>query len=126
MGKQVSAFCGFKTYSSTDLSHWTDWGFLFDATMPVWQTRCNGKTYGCFRPHVIYNKKTKLYVLWINVYDNQVGYRVFVSKSPIGPFFNKTRLQYSKRNVNSFLFLNNILYLKPKLNQLTLPRCETR
>ncbi len=85
-GNKAAPFCGFKTYSSTDLSHWTDRGFLFDATTPVWQTRCDGKTYGCFRPHVICNKKTKLYVLWINVYDNQVGYRVFTSKSPVGPF----------------------------------------
>lgn len=85
-GNKTAPFCGFKTYSSTDLSTWTDEGFMFDATTNVWQTRCNGKTYGCFRPHVIYNEKTKLYVLWINVYDNQVGYRVFVSKTPVGPF----------------------------------------
>jgi beta-xylosidase len=66
--------------------NWRDEGFLFDAKTPVWQSRCDGKTYGCFRPHVVYNAKTKLYVLWINVYDNVVGYRVFTSKTPIGPF----------------------------------------
>lgn len=85
-GNKSAPFCGFKTYSSTDLEHWTDRGFMFDAKTDVWQTRCDGKTYGCFRPHVIYNKKTKLYVLWINVYDNRVGYRVFTSKTPVGPF----------------------------------------
>ncbi|MEO3404208.1 family 43 glycosylhydrolase [Mucilaginibacter sp. CAU 1740] len=85
-GNKTAPFCGFKTYSSTDLEHWTDRGFMFDAKTPVWQTRCDGKTYGCFRPHVIYNKKTKRYVLWINVYDNRVGYRVFTSKTPVGPF----------------------------------------
>ncbi|QEM14161.1 family 43 glycosylhydrolase [Mucilaginibacter rubeus] len=85
-GNKTAPFCGFKTYSSTDLQHWTDRGFMFDAQTPVWQTRCDGKTYGCFRPHVIYNKKTKRYVLWINVYDNRVGYRVFTSKTPVGPF----------------------------------------
>ncbi|AYL99016.1 family 43 glycosylhydrolase [Mucilaginibacter celer] len=85
-GNKKAPFCGFKTYSSTDLEHWTDRGFMFDANPPVWQTRCDGKTYGCFRPHVIYNKKTKRYVLWINVYDNRVGYRVFTSKTPVGPF----------------------------------------
>lgn len=79
-------FCGFKVYSSKDLLSWTDCGYLFDAKTPLWQSRCDGKTYGCFRPHVIYNQKSKLYVLWINVYDNRVGYRVFTAKSPVGPF----------------------------------------
>lgn len=85
-GNKGAPFCGFKVYSSKDLNNWADRGYLFDATTPVWQTRCDGKTYGCFRPHVIYNEKTKLYVLWINVYDNQVGYRVFTAKTPVGPF----------------------------------------
>ncbi|PST83634.1 hypothetical protein C7T94_13945 [Pedobacter yulinensis] len=85
-GRKDAPFCGFKVYSSTDMVTWTDRGFLFDATTPVWQSRCNGNTYGCFRPHVVYNKKTGLYVLWINVYDNQVGFRVFTSSSPTGPF----------------------------------------
>ncbi|WP_231489718.1 family 43 glycosylhydrolase [Pedobacter sp. Leaf170] len=84
--KKTAPFCGFKTYSSKDMVNWKDEGFLFDAKNPLWQSRCDGKTYGCFRPHVIYNKKNKNYVLWINVYDNVSGYRVFTSKSPIGPF----------------------------------------
>ncbi len=85
-GNKGAPFCGFKVYSSKHMNNWTDRGYLFDATTTVWQTRCDGKTYGCFRPHVIYNQKTKLYVLWINVYDNRVGYRVFTSKTPVGPF----------------------------------------
>ncbi|MFD0767309.1 family 43 glycosylhydrolase [Mucilaginibacter lutimaris] len=85
-GNKGAPFCGFKVYSSKDMNSWTDRGYLFDATTAVWQTRCDGKTYGCFRPHVIYNQKNKLYVLWINVYDNRVGYRVFTSKTPVGPF----------------------------------------
>ncbi|SEA49262.1 family 43 glycosylhydrolase [Pedobacter hartonius] len=85
-GKKDAPFCGFKVYSSRDMVSWTDRGFLFDAAKPVWQTRCNGATYGCFRPHVIFNKKTSLYILWINVYDNRVGFRVFTAKNPTGPF----------------------------------------
>lgn len=85
-GNKKAPFCGFKVYASKDLEKWTDKGFLFDAKTQVWQTRCDGKTYGCFRPHVIYNKQTKLYVLWINVYDNVSGYRVFTSDAPTGPF----------------------------------------
>lgn len=78
--------CGFKSYSSPDLVHWTDQGPLFNANTTTWQTRCNGSTYGCYRPHVIYNARTQKYVLWINVYDNSVGYRVFTSSDPAGPF----------------------------------------
>lgn len=85
-GNKSAPFCGFKVYSSTDLVNWTDRGYLFDAKTPIWQARCNGSTYGCYRPHVIYNRKNEQYVLWINVYDNRVGYRVFTSKSPVGPF----------------------------------------
>lgn len=85
-GNKEAPFCGFKVYASTDLRNWEDKGFLFDAKTALWQTRCNGKTYGCYRPHVIYNQKTGVYVLWINVYDNRVGYRVFTSPTPVGPF----------------------------------------
>jgi hypothetical protein len=85
-GNKNAPFCGFKVYSSKDMLNWTDKGFLFDAKTELWQTRCNGNTYGCFRPHVVFNSKTRLYVLWINVYDNVSGYRVFTSKTPVGPF----------------------------------------
>ncbi|MEO6000486.1 MAG: family 43 glycosylhydrolase [Chitinophagaceae bacterium] len=83
---ELARFCGFKSYSSKDMVNWKDEGFLFDAQTPLWQSRCDGKTYGCFRPHVVYNKKNKNYVLWINVYDNVSGYRVFTAKKPTGPF----------------------------------------
>ncbi|MFD2969234.1 family 43 glycosylhydrolase [Sphingobacterium bambusae] len=83
---KTAPFCGFKSYSSTDMVNWTDEGFLFDAQNELWQNRCDGKTYGCFRPHVVFNTNTSRYVLWINVYDNVSGYRVFTSESPTGPF----------------------------------------
>ncbi|GAB3927944.1 family 43 glycosylhydrolase [Mucilaginibacter myungsuensis] len=93
-----AAFCGFKTYSSTDMVTWKDEGFLFDAQTPVWQKRCNGNTYGCFRPHVVFNNKTNLYVLWVNVYDNVSGYRVFTATKPTGPF---TEVAEPKLTVNA-------------------------
>ncbi|QNE21350.1 family 43 glycosylhydrolase [Kribbella qitaiheensis] len=79
-------FCGFVSYSSPDLVNWTPRGFLFDASTSTWQSRCDGTTYGCYRPHVVFNKQTGRYVLWINTYDNGVGYRVFTSKSPAAGF----------------------------------------
>lgn len=95
---KTAPFCGFKSYSSKDMVTWKDEGFLFNAQNQLWQSRCDGKTYGCFRPHVIYNKKNKTYVLWINVYDNVSGYRVFTSKSSTGPF---TEVAEPKIAVNS-------------------------
>jgi len=79
-------FCGFVSYSSPDLVHWTPQGPLFDASTPTWQERCDGGTYGCYRPHVVFNASTHKYVLWINTYDVGVGYRVFTSDRPDGDF----------------------------------------
>ncbi|HWM09150.1 MAG TPA: family 43 glycosylhydrolase, partial [Solirubrobacteraceae bacterium] len=84
-----SPFCGFRSYSSPDLEHWTDEGPLFAAANPLWQGRCNGSTYGCYRPHVAYNDRTRRYVLWINTYDVPQGYHVFESRSPNGPFVER-------------------------------------
>ncbi len=73
-----SSFCGFKVYSSTDLVHWTDRGFVVSAYQCA----------DCFRPHVIYDPATKKYVLWTN--DSSTAapgdFRVYTSDSPTGPF----------------------------------------
>ena len=84
--KPNAPFGGFKCYSSTDLVHWKDLGFLFDASTPEWQARCNGNTYGGYRPKVIYNAATRRYVMWFNAYDNSSGYHAFTSSAPYGPF----------------------------------------
>jgi glycosyl hydrolase family 43 len=94
-----TTFCGFKVYTSKDLVTWTDRGFLFDAQTPDWQRRCGqrqpdvskalielGVGMGCYRPHVIYNPTTGLYVLWVVDFTIPVDYDVFVSSSPTGPF----------------------------------------
>lgn len=104
---KTAPFCGFKVYTSKDMTTWTDEGFLFDAKKPLWQSRCDGKTYGCFRPHVIYNKKKKDYVLWINVYDNVSGYRVFTSKTPVGPFVEVPEPKIAINNTMPAAGLNN-------------------
>jgi hypothetical protein len=68
-----STFCGFKVYSSTDLVHWTDRGFAVPA----------GTCQYCFRPHVIFNASTNMYVMWT---DGGGAYHVFTSSTPTGPF----------------------------------------
>jgi hypothetical protein len=82
----TTPWCGFKVYSSPDLTHWTDRGYLFDPTTAAWQSRCDSATLSCYRPHVVYNKTTGKYVLWVNTYDNAVHYHVFVADTPVGPF----------------------------------------
>lgn len=70
--------CPFSVYSSPDLEHWTFQGDLLkDAPKGVY-----------FRPYVVFNPKTKKYVLWYNWYKTlwhgQAG--VAVSDTPVGPF----------------------------------------
>jgi hypothetical protein len=65
-------------YSSTDMVHWKFERALLES-----------KPEGVFyRPHVVYNKKNKKYILWYNWYpklwDGQFG--VAESDSPTGPF----------------------------------------
>jgi hypothetical protein len=79
-------FCGFKVYSSTDLEHWKDRGFLFDPKTDLWQAWCDGRASGCFRPHVERSPATGRYVLWINAYNSSGGFWVFESNNPAGPF----------------------------------------
>ena len=70
---QNANFCGFKAYSSPDLVHFTDRGFI------VAPGDCNY----CFRPHVIFNSSTNTYVLWA---DTGGAYGVYTSPSPTGLF----------------------------------------
>ncbi|HEY2695990.1 MAG TPA: family 43 glycosylhydrolase [Pseudonocardiaceae bacterium] len=69
-------FCGFKVYSSTDLTHWTDRGYV---ALP---RSCQY----CFRPHVLYNHQTHKYVLWVNDGAAPQGYLVYTNDSPTGVF----------------------------------------
>lgn len=94
-------WCGDRVYSSPDLTHWTNRGYLFDPTSQVWQSRCatdnplpNTQS-SCFRPKVVYNASTGKYVLWVNqgvnANDNPANpvtghYYVLTSSSPVGPF----------------------------------------
>lgn len=84
--------CGFRTdhalrvYSSPDVIHWTS---VSEEALPV-------RPYGIyFRPKVIYNKRSDMYLLWINHLANasrplvaypDARYIVAASSSPEGPF----------------------------------------
>jgi hypothetical protein len=82
-----SGFCGFKVYSSPDLVHWTDRGYV------VQPYSCSL----CFRPHVLYDPTTAKYVLWTNDGNVQGNFRVYTSSKPTGLFTqqNLPHLAYS-------------------------------
>ncbi|HEY3686972.1 MAG TPA: family 43 glycosylhydrolase [Streptosporangiaceae bacterium] len=69
-------FCGFKVYSSPDLAHWTDRGHVVAARSCAY----------CFRPHVVHDKATGKYVMWVNDQDAADKFRVYTADRPTGPF----------------------------------------
>ncbi|TME04038.1 MAG: hypothetical protein E6I71_08035 [Chloroflexi bacterium] len=84
-------YCGPQVYHSSDMSHWQGPWPLFDASSASWQDLCmhqpGAPGNGCFRPKVVYNPGTRLYVLWLNTGGFAGdGYRVLTSRAPIGPF----------------------------------------
>jgi hypothetical protein len=68
----------FQCYSSPDLMNWKKEGILLD----------NKPSGVYYRPHVVYNSKTRKYVLWYNWYPKlwDGKYAVAVSDKPAGPF----------------------------------------
>lgn len=87
----TTPYCGAQVYRSADMTRWQGPWPLFDASSQLWQDLCMHQAAlpgnGCFRPKVVYNQATHLYVLWLNTpgYGGN-GYRVLTSPSPKGPF----------------------------------------
>ena len=87
----TTPYCGAQVYRSADLTRWQGPWPLFDASTQFWQDLCMRQDglpgNGCFRPKVVFNPATRLYVLWLNTPSfGGNGYRVLTSASPIGPF----------------------------------------
>jgi hypothetical protein len=78
-----SNFCGFKVYSSPDLVHWTDQGYV----VPPYSCA------DCFRPHVLYDASTQQYVLWTNDSAAPDQFRVYTSSTPTGVFTQQSTPQ---------------------------------
>ena len=88
-GTNSTAEVGVSVYSSKDLYHWKNEGIA----LQVSQDPASEITKGCVieRPKVIYNKKTKKYVMWFHLELKGQGYNaartaLAVSSSPTGPF----------------------------------------
>ena len=87
--KGNSAQVGVHCYSSTDLYNWTDAGIV----LPVSDDPDSDIVNGCIieRPKVIYNEKTKKFVMWFHLELKGQGYKaarsaVAVCDSPTGKF----------------------------------------
>jgi len=79
---------GVSCYSSTDLKHWKYQGI---ALSPVTGDQANDLDTGRVieRPKVIYNSKTKKFVMWVHIDKNDYGYAhagVAISDKPAGPY----------------------------------------
>jgi hypothetical protein len=89
------ADAGIHCYSSKDLMNWKDEGIVLSVSF----TDTTGDlTYGCIleRPKVIYNKSSKLFMVYFKFYPKGTGYKksylgVATSKKPNGPFTYKNK-----------------------------------
>ncbi|QXV65937.1 family 43 glycosylhydrolase [Mucilaginibacter sp. 21P] len=84
-----SAMVGVHCYSSKDLYNWKDEGIA----LPVSADSTSDIAQGCIleRPKVVYNRKSKMYVMWFHLELKGKGYSaaragVAVSKKPTGPY----------------------------------------
>lgn len=81
---RASAWCGFRTYSSPDLVHWTNRGATFNPDDPYFQQLCAGM--GCFDARLIRDDTATppQWRLWFNAYNSRSGYAVLSSSSITG------------------------------------------
>lgn len=93
-----SALVGVRVYSSTDLYNWKNEGIALsvepDGSGHLLERGCIIE-----RPKVVYNEKTKKYVMWFHLEHKGKGYAaaeygVAVSDNPVGPF----KFLYSSRS----------------------------
>jgi hypothetical protein len=77
-------WCGFAAYASDDLTTWTFEGMIASGLDPAWQTTCGWLS--CWRPKVVYNPLTHLYVVWANTLLGPSGYSTWTSPTPTGPW----------------------------------------
>lgn len=100
--KGNKAYVGVHCYSSTDLYHWQDAGIA----LAVDSTSGSPIEAGCIleRPKVLYNKKTKQFVMWFHLELKGQKYKaalsgVATSKSITGPY----RFHHAERPNKSYL-----------------------
>ncbi len=82
--KNPTPWCGYGIYSSDDLNTWTYEGQIASGLDPNIEKTCSWNS--CWRPRVVFNPNTDLYVAWGNTLLGPSGYTVWTSPSPTGPW----------------------------------------
>ena len=82
--KNPTPWCGYAVYSSDDLNTWTREGTIASDADPAIAATCNWNS--CWRPHVVFDPNTDLYVAWGNTEQAPSGYSAWTSPSPAGPW----------------------------------------
>lgn len=79
---------GVRAYASRDLYNWEDKGLIIPPTPDDPDSPLNPYTAKLDRPHIIYNKKTKQYVCWMKIMENdgRQTSTVAVSDAFLGPY----------------------------------------
>ncbi|KAF2671324.1 hypothetical protein BT63DRAFT_453725 [Microthyrium microscopicum] len=75
--------CGLRSFQSTDLQTWNDEGIFADLTDPAFSSFHGDTGMVLGRPHMLYNEKTKLYVLWAN---SAGAFASWTSPNVLGPW----------------------------------------
>lgn len=106
---------GVSCYSSPDLQTWKTEGIVLAAEQK--ETHDLHKSNVLERPKVIYNLKTRKYVMWMHIDDRnytKASIGVAVSDSPTGPFdylYSKRPHGFDSRDMTLFKDDDNVAYL---------------
>jgi hypothetical protein len=84
---EPTPWCGYAIYSSDDLNTWTYQGTIDSSANPALAKTCDWNS--CWRPKVVFDPNTDLYVAWGNTLLGPSGYSAWTSPSPIGPWTSR-------------------------------------
>lgn len=93
---------GLKMYSSKDFYNWTDLGYIVDAettdeSSPFFTSRCID------RPHIVYNNKTKKYVMWVKIGGKDAYFAILTADNISDKYkLEKTEFQPFGKRVGDF------------------------
>lgn len=89
---------GIRMYASQDLYNWEDQGLIVEPDVKNKNSVLHPSR-KMDRPHVLYNAKTKKYVLWLKYFDKNCHYTVLTADALKGPYtiVNETLRPYGRK-----------------------------
>lgn len=100
-GKDKIWHWGVRCYASTDLYNWEDKGIIVPPEVDDEKSTLHPHSY-MDRPHIIYNERTKKYVMWLKIMQAKgvQSMTVLVADNILGPY-KKIRENYKPLDMNS-------------------------